>query len=361
MKMNVVVIDDAPVNVKLLSYLSQRLENCTPTGFTSSRQALAWCEQGEPDLVMVDFMMPEMDGIEFVRRFRNLPGKADIPVLMVTANNELTVRHGALEAGANDFLTKPIDKTEFMARARNMLSLRRSQRRLAEHAQTLAQEVRQATADILARERETVIRLSRAADSRDPETGAHILRMAHYSRLIAQRLGLSAADQDLLLEAAPLHDIGKVGIPDHILLKPGKLDPDEFAIMKRHAAIGHDILAGSSSPMLQAAASIALSHHEKFDGSGYPRGLAGDAIPLFARICALADVFDALTSARPYKPAWDEARAVALLRESSGQHFDPSCVAAFLTDWPEVQAIRRRFADESDELGDQGASILSAH
>ncbi len=361
MKMNVVIIDDAPVNVKLLTYLSQRLENCTPIGFTSSPQALAWCEEQAADLVLVDFMMPEIDGIEFVRRFRSLPGRADIPVLMVTANNELAVRHGALEAGANDFLTKPIDKTEFMARARNMLSLRRSQRHLAEHAQTLAEEVRQATADILARERETVIRLSRAADSRDPETGAHILRMAHYSRLIARRLGLSEADQELLLEAAPLHDIGKVGIPDHILLKPGKLDPEEFAIMKRHAVIGHDILSGSSSPMLQAAAKIALGHHEKFDGSGYPEGLAGDAIPLFARICAVADVFDALCSARPYKAAWPEPQAVALLRENAGLHFDPACVAAFLADWPEVQAIRLQFADDPAGEVDGVKHILDRH
>jgi putative two-component system response regulator len=236
-----------------------------------------------------------------------------------------------------------------MARSRNMLSLRRGQRRLEAHASQLSEEVRLATVEILARERETVIRLSKAADSRDPETGAHILRMAHYSKLIATRLGLNAHDQELILEAAPMHDIGKIGIPDHILLKPGRLDAGEFDIMKRHARMGYEILDGSQSPSLQTAALIALGHHEKFDGSGYPSGLAGEAIPLFARICAVADVFDALTSERPYKKAWSLEHSTDYLNEGSGKHFDPACVQAFLSGWDEVLQIRERFKDEEDE------------
>jgi putative two-component system response regulator len=191
--------------------------------------------------------------------------------------------------------------------------------------------------------------LSKAADSRDPETGAHILRMAHFSRHIAANMGMSEVDQEMLLEAAPMHDIGKVGIPDNVLLKQGRLDVAEFEIMKRHSILGYEILHGSQSVMLQVAAQIALCHHEKYDGSGYPTGLVGDAIPIFARICAVADVFDALTSVRPYKKAWEDERAIALLREGAGNHFDPACVAAFLTDWESVMEIRNRFKDEEVE------------
>jgi putative two-component system response regulator len=349
MKMNVVVVDDTPINITLLSHLVGKLEDSVAIGFTVPQQGLDWCVANVPDLVIVDYMMPDLDGIEFVRRFRATPGREDIPVLMVTANSHIDVRHQALEAGANDFLTKPIDKAEFMARSRNMLSLRRSQRKLENHAAWLAEEVKKATAEILARERDTIIRLSKAADSRDPETGAHIVRMAHFSRHIAANLGMSEEDQDMLLEAAPMHDIGKVGIPDNILLKQGRLDPAEFEIMKRHAVMGYDILNGSHSVMLQVAAQIALHHHEKFDGSGYPGGLVGDAIPVFARICSVADVFDALTSVRPYKKAWEDDRAIALLREGAGSHFDPACVAAFLQNWDRVMEIREHFKDDENE------------
>jgi putative two-component system response regulator len=209
----------------------------------------------------------------------------------------------------------------------------------------LAEEVRLATAEVVARERETVIRLCRAAEFRDPETGAHILRMAHYSWLIARQLGFPLADQDLLLEAAPLHDIGKVGIADKILLKPGRLDADEFEIMKQHAIFGHELLQGSASRVLQAGANIARGHHEKFDGSGYPSGLAGENIPIFSRIVAVADVFDALTSERPYKSAWTLDAASEFLRQGAGFHFDPACVNAFFAVWEDAMGIRDRFKE----------------
>ncbi|MCB1940181.1 MAG: HD domain-containing protein, partial [Rhodocyclaceae bacterium] len=214
-----------------------------------------------------------------------------------------------------DFLNKPIDRHEFQPRVRNMLALRRAHLATREQARILAVEVERATAEIHSRERETVARLARAAEFRDPETGAHIQRMAHYSALIGRKLGLSDHFVDALLQAAPMHDVGKMGIPDHILLKPGKLTPEEFEIMKGHPRIGHDILKDSSSPVLQLAASIALHRHEKFDGSGYPQGLHETAIPLEGRIVAVADVFDALTSARSYKKAWPLEQAVEMLRE----------------------------------------------
>ena len=207
-----------------------------------------------------------------------------------------------------------------------------------------------ATEEIRRREQETILRLSRAAEFRDPETGDHLQRMAHYSWMIAVRLGLPPEQQQLILEAAPMHDVGKVGIPDHILLKPGKLDEAEFSIMKQHPVIGHQILSDSSSPLLQIAAVIAISHHEKYDGTGYPHGRKGEDIPLFGRIVAVADVFDALTSERPYKRAWSLEDAVVFLEEGCGSHFDPKCVQAFLTGWDQVVDIRRRFQDEEPVL-----------
>ncbi len=345
--MQIVLIDDVEANLLLLRHFIEQLgEPHEVASFVDPQAALLHCERAAPDLVIVDYMMPVLDGIEFTRRLRALPGRADLPVLMVTANDEVDVRYRALESGASDFLTKPLDKVEFKARMRNMLALRASQKRLEDRASWLAEEVLKATDEILRRERETIVRLSRAAEFRDPETGGHIQRMAHYAWLIAVRLGLPVEQQQLILEAAPMHDVGKVGIPDHILLKPGRLEPDEFEIMKQHASKGHQILDGSSSPLLQMAATIALSHHEKYDGSGYPQGLTGEAIPLVGRIVAVADVFDALTSARPYKLAWGIEQAVSFMRAQRGRHFDPQCVDVFLERFDEVLAIRERFLND---------------
>jgi len=351
--MKIVIIDDAQFNITLLQHLIRKLPDSEAISFTEPVQALAWCREHEPDLVIVDYMMPEMDGIVFSKQFRNIPGYADIPLLMVTANHESSVRIAALASGVTDFLNKPLDNAEFLARAKNMLALRKSYKQLSDHAAWLADEVRKATAEIVAREQETIFCLARAAEYRDPETGSHIHRMAHYSKHIAARLGLSAEQQNLLLEAAPMHDIGKVGTPDLILLKPGRLTVEEFAIMKQHAVIGFEVLDASNSHLLKVAAEIAHAHHEKFDGSGYPRGLAGEDIPLFARIVAVADVFDALTSARPYKKAWEIEAARQLLRDSAGTHFDPVCVAAFFTEWDEVLKIKHKFVDEQIEIRDR--------
>lgn len=345
---HVLIVDDNATNLVLFKHLVEKLGNLQVTTFDAPVEAIVWCAENEPDLVILDYMMPVMDGLEFIRRFREIPGYFEIPLVMVTADTESDVRHRALELGAHDFLTKPVDKIELTARVRNLLKLRRSQVQLANRAQWLTQEVKKATAEIVAREKEVVFRLSRAAEFRDPETGAHLLRMAHYTRLIACNLGLPEKEQDLLLEAAPMHDIGKVGTPDHILLKPGKLTPEEFEIMKQHATVGYEILHDSVSPLLRAAAMLAWTHHEKFDGSGYPRGLSGENIPLHGRIVAVADVFDALTSSRPYKPAWAIERAVEFMQAGRGSHFDPECVEAFLRDWPAVLAIRERYQDDAE-------------
>lgn len=346
--MKVLIVDDNATNLLMFKTLVARFEDCQPFTFNVPGNALDWCADNAPDLILLDYMMPDMDGITFLGRFRAMPGMAEVPVVMVTADHEKEVRHRALEAGANDFLTKPIDKTEFMARMKNTLALRRSERALANRADWLAQEVKKALSEVEAREREAIFLLAKAAEYRDPETGAHILRMAHFSRLIGAQLGLGENELDLLLAAAPMHDVGKVGIPDAILLKPGKLDDAEFAVMKQHAMIGWNILQGHSAGnrVLDMAAEIALAHHEKFDGSGYPNGLAGEAIPLVGRIVAVADVFDALTSSRPYKSAWPVEEAADMIRQNAGRHFDPACVEAFFAVWEDILAVRQSHQDE---------------
>ena len=344
--MNVLIIDDHQTNLILFSFLVKKIEGVATQEFTSPQEALTWCETNDPDLVLVDYMMPDMDGLEFIKRFRAMPGKSNLPLVMITADSEIDVRHKALDLSANDFLTKPVDKLEMVARAKNMLALRKAQLQLINRADWLAEEVKKATVEIVQSEREVIHRLSKAAEYRDPETGAHILRMAHYSFHIAKNLGLSLKDQDLILDAAPMHDIGKMGTPDNILLKPGRLTDDEMVIIRKHAEIGAEILEGTTSTLLKTAAVIARTHHEKFDGSGYPRGLKGEEIPLFGRIVAVADVFDALTSARPYKPAWELERAVQFVKDGSGNHFDPKCVEAFFMNWEYVLSIRAKYADD---------------
>lgn len=342
----VLIIDDSDINLTLIKALVLKLGECNPVLFSNPLKALEWCRENVPDLVIVDYMMPEMDGLRFISAFRALHGRDEIPVLMVTANDQKDVRYDALIGGANDFLTKPIDRVEFSARARNMLSLRTGQKFLADRAKHLASLVDEQTKEIRDREKELIFRISRAAEFRDPETGAHIQRMAYYSQAIALGLGLDETTQKLILEAAPMHDVGKIGIPDYILLKPGKLTPEEFEVMKGHARLGYELLKESASETLRAGAQIAISHHEKFDGSGYPRGLKANDIPLFGRIVAVADVFDALTSERPYKKAWALEDARRFLEEGRGKHFDPLCVEALLAEWEIVLDIRRRFADE---------------
>lgn len=349
MKLTAVIVDDSQINLTLFKHLVGRVEGIEPMCFSASQTALDWCLGYDADIIVVDYMMPAPDGIEFIRAVRGHPAYVEVPVIMITANDQKEVRYAALDAGATDFLTKPVDKQEFLARIRNMAALRRGQRLLADRAALLAEEVAAATRTIVERERETILRLAKAAEYRDRETGGHILRMAHFSRLIGEQLGLSPGNQSMLLEAAPMHDIGKVGTPDSVLLKKGKLDPAELAIMQEHAAIGHSILSGSKSPILEAAAQIALSHHEKFDGSGYPYGLKGDAIPLFGRIVAVADVFDALTAVRPYKRAWEADAAREFMIAQRGSHFDGECLDAFLARWRDVLDIRARFEDPPPE------------
>ncbi|MEI7443566.1 MAG: HD domain-containing phosphohydrolase [Burkholderiales bacterium] len=343
--MEVVIVDDNPVNLTVMEHLVGRVDGAEPRIFRDSEAGLTWCSRNDPDLVIVDYQMPDVDGLTFIERIRALPGRVDVPLLMVTANTDRDLRRQALEAGATDFLNKPVDRAEFTARVRNMLRLRGMTRRITDRAIELEHAVAKATRAIAMTERDTLLCLARAAEFRDPETGAHVLRMAEYSRTIAGALGKDDDFQTLIRKAAPLHDVGKIGTPDNILLKPAKLTAEEMDVMRQHTTIGWQILREHRSPVLQMGASIAWTHHEKWDGSGYPRGLQGEAIPLEGRIVAVADVLDALISVRPYKRAWEPDSARAFIAKGSGKHFDPSCVDALERVWDDVLSIRDEYVD----------------
>jgi two-component system response regulator RpfG len=341
---SILIIDDQFTSRKILEQLVSTLSgHIEAKSFADPVQALEWAAAHHPDLVLTDYKMPNMDGIEFTRKFREI--HPDIPLVVVTALEEKEIRYQALEAGATDFLTKPIDHTECRARCRNLLLLSHHQRLIKDRAQLLEKKVDEATREILVREQETLLRLAKAGEYRDEETGNHILRMAKFARLMAEKLGLPESDCHVIEVAAPMHDIGKIGIPDGILLKPGKLDAEELRIMRTHTRIGYEILKDSPSKYLQMGAVIALGHHERYDGTGYPSRLRGYEIPLEARIVAVADVFDALTSVRPYKKAWSIQDALNYLNAERGKHFDSVCVDAFLAQFDKILGIRERFLD----------------
>lgn len=348
----VLIIDDNMTNLVLVRQLVNRVDDCEVLIFSDPKAALETLETTDVDLVLVDYVMPEIDGVEFTRRMRRMSRHATVPLVVVTTLDERKVLMDALEAGATDFLTKPLDPLEFRVRVRNLLELRRAQKQLAARAAILDREVGIKTQELVEREREIIWRLSRATERRDTDTGDHIARMSRICALIAEGLGLPEEDCRLIEIAAQMHDVGKVGIPDEILFKPGALTPEERRVMETHADLGWTILEGSKSKLLQMAADIAVSHHEKWDGTGYPKHLAGEAIPIAGRITALADVFDALMSVRPYKPAWPIDKACAFIAEGAGKHFDPACVEVFFRRFDEIAAIA------GTEHGD-GASVAA--
>ena len=343
--MNIVLIDDMPVNLALMEGMVANIPNIKTNTFVNPLEGLAWSSVNDPDLFILDYSMPQMNGIELIEKLRQQAHLADTPILMATANTERQVRYDALKAGSNDFINKPIDRYEFEPRVKNMLALRQAHLATRNRAALLQEEVTKATASIVERERETVLYLARATEFRDSETGAHIQRMSYYSLIIARELGFDTARCDMLMLAASMHDIGKLGIPDNILFKPDRLTEEEVNVMRQHTIIGHNILKDSTSPLLQLAANIALSHHERFDGTGYPYGLAGESIPIEGRIVAVADVMDALASRRPYKQPWSMAEINEYLKANSGTHFDSRCVEALLDNISEVISINEQFND----------------
>ena len=342
----VMVVDDQSTGRAIMEQVVRTLdERVMVEGFARPVDAVVWATRHIADLVLVDYLMPDMDGIEFVKRLRSLPGYEHVPIVMVTVHDDRKVRYAALDAGITDFLTKPVDARECLARCRNLLTLRRQQLALEDRRRLLEHMVEDATREVREREKETLLRLARAGEFRDEETGYHLIRMSRYSRLIARTIGLERDETETIELAAPLHDIGKIGIPDQILLKAAKLDDGEWQVMRRHPLIGHEILKGSASKYVRMGALIALGHHEKYDGSGYPNGLVGDHIPLCARIVAVADVYDAHTSVRPYKAAWASEQAFDYLVAQRGKHFDPRLVEAFVGAKQEIASIQGEWRD----------------
>lgn len=340
-KIKAVYIDDEPVNLMLVEAYGAEF-NLNIKTFEDPNEGLEYIFNNEIDILYTDYMMPKIDGIELITKFREK--YKEIPVVVITAigdDQELKIK--ALEVGATDFLTKPIDMTEFKARSINLLTLRVAQLKLKDRALLLESEVKKATAEIQEREHESLMVLGRAAEYKDAETANHTLRVAHYSKLLAKYYGLDEMKQKIIFYASPFHDIGKVGIADGILLKEGRLTPDEFSIMKKHVYIGAEILRDTKSPYLIEGGIISLNHHEKYDGTGYPEGKVGEEIPLSARIVAIADVFDALTSVRPYKQSWTFQEAILLLVKEKNSHFDPKLVDIFIENINEVKKIHNDF------------------
>lgn len=337
--MRVLIIDDSRSSLALLAGVVADVDGAVIDTCQSPLDALARTAREQYDLVLVDNIMPDMDGVEVTRRLRARDAYRLVPIIMVTSDSDQRLRVDAIGAGATDFINKPFDRTELLARVRNLLALRQAQIELADRTRWLVREVESATRHLVEREEEVIWRLARAIEYRDGDTGEHVSRVAAICRILARAMHLSEERCRIIYLAAPLHDIGKIAIADAILGKPGKLTPEETNEMRKHVTIGARILENGSSDLIRVAELIAQSHHERWDGTGYPDGLSGYDIPIEARIVALADVFDALCSERPYKSAWPIERARDEVRRLRGTHFDPACVDTFETCWPQIAAI----------------------
>ena len=352
---HIIVVDDEPANLKLVERVLDVGGFKNVTLIENPTTVVDEYKKKGADLFLIDLNMPVMDGFELIEALSDLGDDFLPPILVLTAQQAQEYRQKALDAGARDFVTKPFVVNELLARVKNQLEMRQAQSMLRQQNQHLEEMVNERTKELqdahqlLHESRLQVVRrLGRAAEYRDNETGLHVIRMSKMAILIAQSIGLDKSQCDLLLNAAPMHDIGKIGIPDHILLKPGKLDANEWEIMKTHSAIGHDVFSDDDSDLILMAKEIAISHHEKWNGSGYPKGLKGDAIPLMGRITALADVFDALTSERPYKKAWSIEKASNYIQSESGVHFDPTLVEHFVTLLPELTQIVEKYTESKE-------------
>lgn len=361
MKQRILVVDDQVESRQILREMLTALDYEVESA-EDGEGALAKLKL-DFDLVMCDVQMPGMDGFELVRKIRETTSSLDLPVIMVTGLAGIEDRLRAVEAGANDFINKPVDMTELKVRTTSQLQIKAQNDEIKHREAELEALVEKRTATLrdtleeMAEARrttykaylETIHRLAVAAEYRDSGTGAHINRVGHYCALLAEKRHIEPHDVEVIRYASPMHDVGKIGIPDAILLKPGGLDPDEWEIMKEHTTFGARILSGSNSELLKAGEAIALTHHEKFDGSGYPQGLAGESIPIMGRICAIADVFDAITTKRPYKEALSNETACDILREKMGEHLDPVLVDIFFDNLDEIVSIQEQFCNGEEE------------
>ncbi len=337
-RQTILVVDDTPENIDVLSG-TLRADYKVKAALNGEKALKLAFADPHPDLILLDIMMPGLDGYQVCETLKADPLTRRIPVIFITAKSEEEDEQKGLALGAVDYITKPISPPIVKARVQTHLALSNQNR-------YLEQKVRERTEELHLTRLEIIRRLGRAAEFKDNETGLHVIRMSHYSRLLAEAASRNLQWADLLFNAAPMHDIGKIGIPDSILLKKGSLDDEEWAVMRKHPEYGANIIGDHSSELMQMAKEIALSHHEKWDGSGYPKGLKGEQIPLSGRIIAIADVFDALTTKRPYKEAWSVEDTLKLINENSGKHFDPSLVPLFMDRLPEVLKIKEKYGEE---------------
>lgn len=363
----IMIIDDEQLVIKVVRRFlqSEGYENFVT--LTQSIGAMERIEQEQPDVVLLDVMMPDVSGLDILRERQRLPGLQLTPFIILSGSQDLEVKQEALEHGATDFLAKPVEKIELTLRVKNSLLLKQQYKELETHAHELEKEVHERTRQ-LERSREQILQcLARAAEYRDNETGRHVVRVGKFARVVAERLGLPKEFCAQIELAAQLHDLGKIGIPDAILLNPGKLTEEEFAVMKRHCEIGREILdpfaademealrqnksdparlpSNIRSPLLVLAAKIAQTHHEKWDGTGYPLGLKGEQIPIEGRITSVADVYDALCSVRPYKEGFTVEQALRIMLAERGSRFDPKVLDAFVDQIPRIEKIRKAYSD----------------
>ena len=341
----ILIVDDEQANIALLEDV---LENEGYTNFKStadSRKALDLYKEFRPDLVLLDLNMPHLDGFQVMEQLSEVEKNSYAPVLVLTAQADRNTRLRALAAGARDYIEKPFDITEVVQRISNMLEIRLLHNQVRDQNQILEEKVRARTCELEETRQEAILRLGRAAEYRDNETGMHVIRMSRLSARLAKEIGLNYKECQLILQASPMHDVGKIGIPDEILLKPGKLNEEEWVIMKKHSEIGAEILSGSRSAIMKMAESIALTHQERWDGSGYPNSLKGEEIPLAGRIVAICDVFDALTSKRYYKEAYSIEKSMGIIEQGSGKDFEPRLVEAFKEALPEMVRIVKELPD----------------
>ena len=341
----VLIVDDQPPNVILLQRMLEAEGYCNICSTSDPTQAYPLHQEHNFDLILLDIRMPELDGFGVMEQLKQDSHNDYLPILVLTAQTDEETRLRALSNGARDFVTKPFHRQEVLNRIRNLLEVRLLHSQLQQQNSLLEERVRERTLELRDTQLEIVRRLGFAAEHRDNETGLHIIRMSKYCHATALAIGLHEAEAELILNASPMHDIGKLGIPDRVLLKPGKLDAEEWETMKTHTSKGAKILDGHPSKLLSTAKEIALYHYEKWNGNGYPTGIEGEQIPMPARIVAIADVFDALTSKRPYKEAWPLEKALDEIQAGSGSHFDPAVVDAFFHAKPQIIAIMEKYAE----------------
>jgi response regulator RpfG family c-di-GMP phosphodiesterase len=343
----VTIIDDNLTNLRVYVNVISHIPGITTKTFQSSAAGLAWCKETEPDLLVLDYHMPTPNGIEFIQEYRKMRPAAQTPIVMITGEQDREVRRKALDVGASDFLSKPADPVEFLARVRNLLGAVESRRLLERRTAVVSDASVHALQDATAHEAETIHLLMRAVEYKENQSGMHVVRMGQYAVLLARGLGLSAEDQRTLMLAAPMHDVGKVAIPEGVLLKPGTLTAAEWESVRQHPAVGYAILKSGTSVVHKAAAEIALNHHERWNGEGYPNGINGEAIPISARICAVADAFDAMLADRPFRRALAHEQAFDELHTRAGIFYDPGVIRVALGRRAEMLAVAAQFADNT--------------